>query len=217
MQPLRAGDHLSRPEFERRYQAMPDVKKAELIEGVVYMPPPVSYVGHGRPHAALMAWLGAYWTSTRGISGGDNSSLRLDLENMPQPDAFLMILPECGGQARIDVGGYLAGAPELVAEIAASSASYDLYEKKRLYQRVGVREYLVWRVHERQIDWFVLHDGIYQLRPSDDAGICRSEVFPGLWLDPVALVNEDLPAVNQVLQRGLASPEHAAFTRKHRA
>ena len=39
--PLEHGDHLTREEFERRYEAMPHVRKAELIEGVVYMPSPV--------------------------------------------------------------------------------------------------------------------------------------------------------------------------------
>src|SRR5436309_8264079 len=144
--PLENGDRLTRAEFERRYDAMPELKKAELIEGVVYMGSPVSHGGHRNPHFRHIGWLDRYATATPGVDGGDNSSLRLDLDNMPQPDAFLYILPERGGQARIADDGYLAGAPELIAEVASSSVSYDLHQKLHAYRRNGVREYLVWRV-----------------------------------------------------------------------
>jgi hypothetical protein len=96
---LRAGDRLTRPEFERRYAAMPHVKKAELIEGVVYMPPPVSHEEHGRPHFHVIAWLGLYESATPGVEGSDNATVRLDLDNEPQPDGFLRIRPEFGGQS----------------------------------------------------------------------------------------------------------------------
>src|SRR5438876_4937701 len=126
--PLRQGDRLTRAEFERRYDAMPDLKKAELIEGTVFMPSPVTIEKHSTPHAILVGWLVQYWVATPGVQVGDNGSVRLDPENMPQPDAFLMILPEHGGQARIDADDYLEGAPELAVEVAASSANYDLNE-----------------------------------------------------------------------------------------
>jgi len=130
---------------------------------------------------------------------------------MPQPDAFLIIEAERGGQARIDDDGYVAGAPELIMEVAASSASYDLHDKMNAYRRNGVREYLVWRVFDAAIDWFVLREGRYEpLAPAAD-GITRSEVFPGLWLDAAALTRRDMASVVRVLQRGLASPEHTAF------
>jgi Uma2 family endonuclease len=209
--PLRDGDRLTRAEFERRYDAMLDLKKAELLEGVVYMPPPVSHDGHGGPHFDLIAWLGQYRAFTPGVEGGDNSSLRLDLENMPQPDAFLMILPSHGGQATIDSDGYIAGAPEFVAEVAASSTSYDLGVKLRVYRRNGVREYLVWRVQDRAIDWFVLREDAYEPLPLDADGIYRSSVLPGLWLAPQALIDRNLTAVATTQQAGLASSEHAAL------
>lgn len=209
--PLQNGDRLSRPEFERRYDAMPHLKKAELLEGVVYMPPPVSHEGHGGPHFDLIGWLAQYRMATPGVVGGDNSSLRLDLDNMPQPDAFLMILPSHGGQAGIDAEGYVRGAPELVAEVAASSVSYDLHVKRNVYRRNGVREYAVWRVLDRAIDWFVLREGEYERLPFDAEGIYRSEVFPGLWLTPAALIDGDMAAVGRVARQGLATPEHAAF------
>jgi Uma2 family endonuclease len=209
---LQAGDRLTRSEFERRYAAMPQVKKAELIEGVVYMPSPVSQ-DHAEPQFQLVGWLSVYVALSPGVQGGDNATVRLDLDNEPQPDAFLRILPNCGGQSWND-GKYIGGAPELVAEVAASSASYDLHDKLRAYRRNGVCEYLVWRVWDREIDWFVLRDDEYQRLPLGAEGHYRSRVFPGLWLDPAALVRGDLAQVLSVLQQGLASIEHTEFVRR---
>ena len=214
--PLENGDRLTRDEFERRYEAMPHLKKAELIEGVVYMPSPVRQPQHGEPHAHVIIWLGHYLVGTPGVTVGDNSTVRLDLDNEPQPDGLLFIDPACGGQALIDADGYIEGAPELVAEVASSSASYDLHAKLRVYRRNGVREYLVWRVLEQEIDWFVLRAGQYERLSLDAEGLLRSEVFPGLWLDPTALLRGDLATVFAVVQRGLASPEHAAFATRLR-
>jgi Uma2 family endonuclease len=210
--PLENGDHLSRDEFERRYRAMPHVKKAELIEGQVYMPSPVSHRRHSRPHADLNGWLYLYRTMTPGLDGGDNGTVRLDLDSEPQPDGMLMIPGERGGQATIDDEDYVAGAPELVVEVAASSVSYDLYEKLRVYRRNGVREYVVWRTLDRAIDWLVLHGSDYvRLEPGED-GILRSETFPGLWLDPAALIAGDLRRVAEVVRQGCETPEHTEFT-----
>jgi hypothetical protein len=210
--PLENGDRLTRPEFERRYAAMPHVKKAELIEGVVYMPSPVSNE-HAQPHFDLIAWLAFYRAATPGIAGGDNGTVRLDLDNEPQPDAFLRILAEQGGQSCVDEDGYISDAPELVAEVARSSVSIDLHAKLNAYRRNGVREYLVWRVEDQTIDWFVLREGRYEPLAAID-GLYRSEVLPGLWLDAAALLRGNLSAVFQAVQRGLDSPEHAAFVRR---
>jgi Uma2 family endonuclease len=212
--PLEPGDRLTRDEFERRYDAMPNLKKAELIEGVVYMPSPVRLHRHGSPHFRLIVWLGTYEAATPGTLGADNASARLDLNNEPQPDALLLIDPERGGQATISADDYVEQAPEVVAEVAASSAGYDLHTKLEVYRRNGVREYLVWRVLDRQFDWFVLCAGQFQPLPPDAQGIVRSEVFPGLWLDVPALLGGDMPRVLAVAQQGVASSEHAAFLRK---
>ena len=207
--PLEPGDRLTRPEFERRYEAMPHLKKAELIEGVVYVPSPVRHEGHGRQHAALSYWLSGYSTSTPGLEVSDNATVRLDLDNEPQPDLLLRIVP--GGQSRVDPGGFIDGAPELVAEIASSSAAYDLHQKLNVYRRHGVREYIVWRVLEQAIDWFVLRDGSYERLHTDEVGVFRSEVFPGLWLDTPAMIRGDMATVLKVLAEGLASGEHEVF------
>ncbi len=223
---LHNGDRLTAPEFERRYNAMPNLKKAELIEGVVYIPSPdfyppegvdpamtspVSFGRHANPHFNLITWLGLYGAMTPGVAGGDNGSIRLDIDNMPQPDVFLIIRPEHGGQARIGEDDYVEGAPELVAEVAYSSVSYDLHDKLNAYRRNNVREYVVWRVLDEAVDWFVLREGRYDPLPSTAEGQYHSEVFPGLWLDPAALVRGDMATVLQVAQQGIAAPEHAAF------
>ena len=207
---LHNGDRLTRAEFERRYEAMPHLKKAELIEGVVHVPSPVSRE-HATAQFNLIGWLWLYAAGTPGVEGGDNGTLRLDLGNEPQPDAFLRILETYGGRARVDSEGYVTGAPELIGEVALSSVSIDLNDKLDAYRRNGVREYIVWRVADRAIDWFVLRRGRYRTLKRTTAGLFQSEVLPGLWLDPEALIAADLPAVSRVVQQGLTDPAHAAF------
>jgi Uma2 family endonuclease len=209
--PLQPGDHLTRAEFERRYDATPNLHKAELIEGVVFMPPPVSHQEHSAPHGWLVTLIGTYYAATPGTMFGDNGSCRLDLANMPQPDVYLLIAPEHGGQAKIDEDDYVAGAPEFVGEVAASSVSYDLHVKLNVYRRNGVREYLVWRTQDREFNFFVLQDGEFRAVPADDRGIIRSAVFPGLWISTAALMARDLAGALDVMRQGIASPEHAAF------
>jgi Uma2 family endonuclease len=208
---LENGDRLTRTEFERRYHAMLHVKKAELIEGKVYMPSPVRARKHGKPHAAIMVWLGTYWQATPGIELLDNPTVRLDEDNEPQPDACLRIETEAGGQSRIAEDDYLEGAPELIVEVAASTASYDLHDKKQVYRRNRVREYLVWRVMDRAFDWFVLQEGVYVDLPVDADGIIRSRVFPGLWLAVEDLLAGNLSNVVAGLNLGLATPEYEVF------
>lgn len=215
---LENGDRLTRAEFERRYAAMPQVKHAELIEGVVYMAAALRYRNHGKPHGALITWLGNYQAFTPGVELADNATVRLDLTNEPQPDIALFLDPSLdpslGGQVTISDDDYLEGAPELIAEIAASSAAYDLGDKKKAYRRNGVKEYLVWQMYENQFDWFVLEDDRYVSLLPDAEGILRSRSFPGLWLDPEALRSGNMPKVLAVLQQGLASIEHEAFVQK---
>ncbi len=180
------------------------------------MPSPVSSKDHGNPHFDFIGFLAFYRFATPGVEGSDNATVRLDWENEPQPDAYLRIVPRFGGQTRDD-GKYVAGAPELVAEIAASSVSYDLHDKLRSYQRNGVSEYVVWRVWDEAIDWFVLREGRFERLPLTDTGQYRSAVFPGLWLDPTAFLRGDFAHLLAVLQQGIASPEHAAFVARLQA
>jgi Putative restriction endonuclease len=212
--PLENGDHLSRDEFERRYAGMPNLKKAELIEGVVYMPSPVKVEGHGRQHADLMTLLGLYRVFTEGVYLADNSTIRLDTANEPQPDGVLFIDSQRGGRAVVDDEGYLTGGPELAAEIASSSVSIDLGVKKRVYRSNGVREYIVWRVLDESLDWFVLRRSRYHELGADRAGVVRSDVFPGLWLDVPALLRGDLLRAHDCLCRGLESAQHGAFVKR---
>ncbi|MBY0525739.1 MAG: Uma2 family endonuclease [Gemmataceae bacterium] len=209
--PLAPGERLTSDEFHRRYEAMPQLKKAELIEAVVHMPSPVRYRRHGWPSRHLSGWLAVYEAATPGVEGADNTTIRLDLDNEPQPDALLLIDPARGGQARISEDDYIVAAPELVAEVAASSVRYDLNTKLTVYQRSGVRECLVWRVDDHQVDWFVLRGARYEPLARSDDGVLRSEVFPGLWLNADALTRGDLARVLAVLQDGLRTTEHVAF------
>jgi Uma2 family endonuclease len=212
--PLESGDRLSRAEFERRYAAMPALKKAELIEGVVYVASPLRAKAHGKPHAAIMTWLGTYSAATAGVELYDNPTVRLDADNEPQPDAVLRL--EQGGQSWISDDDYIEGAPELIVEIAASSASYDLHDKLRVYRRNGVQEYIVWRTYSQQVDWFYLEAGEYRSLVANADGTFRNQRFPGLWLASQQLLSGDLSDVLHVLQQGIASPEHQQFVNAQR-
>ncbi|MBF2050135.1 MAG: Uma2 family endonuclease [Elainella sp. C42_A2020_010] len=209
--PLENGDRLSRFEFERRYEAMPHLKKAELVEGVVYMASPLRIKSHGEPHGDLVTWLGTYKTFTPGVVLGIEPTVRLDLENEPQPDAVLLVP---GRQATIGADDYIEGAPELIVEVAASSAAIDLHDKKRAYRRNQVQEYMVWRTLEGQLDWFVLKADDYVTQLPDQQGIVRSQIFPGLWLAVSALLSGEMTTVLSVLQQGLNSPQHQAFVQQ---
>ena len=203
--PLENGDRLTRLEFERRYQAMPELKKAELIQGVVYMASPLRFQPHAEPHGNLITWLGVYQAVTPGVRMGIEPTVRLDIDNEPQPDGVLLINPESGGQSRLSDEGYIEGAPELVVEIAASSATIDLGDKKVAYQRSGVKEYIVWQVFEQKIDWFSLQDRDYISLIPDERGVISSVVFPGLWLDVSAMLAGNMSQVLAVLQDGIKS------------
>ncbi|MEH1810925.1 MAG: Uma2 family endonuclease, partial [Nostoc sp.] len=187
--PLENGDKLTRYEFERRYNATPNLKKAELTEGIVYiMPAALRFRSHGQPHGWILTWLGTYEAATSGVALGVEPTVRLDLDNEPQPDAVLLIVPEAGGQTRLSEDDYIEGAPELVVEIAASSAAIDLHGKKQAYRRNGVKEYIVWQVLDQKLTWFSLEQGEYLELIPDNEGILRSRVFPGLWLAATELL-----------------------------
>lgn len=207
---LEPGDRLTAREFERRYEAMPHITKAELIEGVVYMPSPVR-ASHAVSHSAVISWLGQYAIATPGAQLADNATLRLDAENVVQPDALLRLEPAYGGRSRVSADDYFEGAPELIFEVATSSAAYDLFEKQRIYRRNGVQEYIVWQVLEGRLNWWELAAGEYVAIVADADGLLRSRVFPGLWLDPQAMLAGDLSVVLARLHEGLATAEHDQF------
>src|SRR5262249_29531892 len=166
---------------------------------------------HGHMHAKLMGWLSTYEDATPGVEIYDNTTAILGPESEPQPDAYLIVAPDKGGQMRENADEYLEGAPEFIAEVASSSESIDLHGKKDDYKQAGVREYLVVALRQRRIYWFVRRGRRYADLPPGPDGILRSEVFPGLWLDPAALLRLDSARVTEVLRQGLATPEHAAF------
>ena len=196
---LESGDRLSREEFHRRYCARPDLRRAELVEGVVYVPSPTRFDVHDEPAAIMIAWLVTYAARHPGLRAGGSPTIILDEQNEVQPDALLYGREPAGGP-RVNEQGYLEGAPQLIVEVAASSASYDLHDKKQAYLHNGVREYLVWRVLDRAFDWFRLRDGEYVRLEPDAHGIIESEVFPGLRLDVIRLLASDMRGVLAALE-----------------
>ena len=211
--PLMNGDHLDQKTFHERYEAMPPDVRAELIGGIVYMSSPQK-PRHGRFHVRLTHWFAEYEDATPGVESYLNTTQILADDSEPQPDGCLLILPEYGGQTWIDDNGYLAGAPEWLGEISDSTESIDLNAKKRDYEAAGVREYMVVAVRTKQVFWFIRRRGKFKDLAPDADGILRSEVFPGLWLDPDALLRGDAKRLVAVLRKGLASPEHSAFVNK---
>ena len=214
VQILENDDRLTRPEFEQRYQAMPNVKKAELIEEVVYMPSPLQYRSHGQPHGYMMIWLGVYSVAAPGVELADNPTVRLDLDNEPQPDALLRLNSESGGQSRMSDDDCVEGAPEIIVEIASSSAAYDLRDKLRVYRRNGVEEYLVWQVYEQKLDWFKLGQGEYVPLALNEEGVIHSQTFPGLNLPVVALLAGDWTTVLAEVYKGIATEAHQNFVER---
>ena len=209
--PLENGDLLTAREFLRRYEAMREAKKAELIEGIVYMGSPVRFNQHAAPDTLIQGWLLTYSAHTPGTVAAGNATVRLDAENVPQPDALLRLLPQCGGHSQVDSDGYLTGPPELIVEVAASSASLDLHDKLRAYRRAGVVEYLIWRPGERKFDWLLLQEDDYRPNPLAAQGVLSSQAFPGLSLDVDALLALNSTQVLATLQRALDTAAHAAF------
>jgi Uma2 family endonuclease len=208
---LQNGDLMSREEFHRLYEQAPDGFKAELIGGIVYVASPLT-LNHGKPHLLLSCVLGAYAGATPGVEASDNTTVILGNEGEPQPDLYLRVLPESGGQSTTSSDGYVRGAPELIIEVAVSSRAIDLHAKKRDYARYGVREYLVHCAKEQRLRWFDLAAET-ELQP-DDAGIYRVGVFPGLWINGPALVAHDYPRLMASLHEGLATDAHVAFARE---
>ena len=205
------GYFLSRAEFHRRYELMPALKKAELIEGIVIMGSPVSY-HHGEATGQMGAWLATYAAHTAGVKCADNATVLLDADNEVQPDGLLLLEARAGGQTTLSQSKYIEGAPELVVEVAMSSVASDFHDKLHIYRRNRVREYLIWDLEGRRIEWLGWENGNYApLKPA--GAIVASKVFPGLWLDTTALLSGDLKKVLVQLQKGIDSAEHKQFVR----
>ena len=210
---LATGEQMDRTEFLRRWEALPDLKSAELIEGVVYVPSPVS-IDHGETDSTVIWWLRHYAAATPGCQVGNNTSWEM-LGSMPQPDVHLRIRPESGGQSSVGEK-FPIGAPELAVEICLTSTEVDFGPKLRLYQRAGVREYVTVERFPRRIVWRVLRGNDYYALEPDADNVFRSETFPGLWLDQDAFWRNDAARMLATLEAGLATPEHAEFASRLR-
>jgi Putative restriction endonuclease len=203
------GQRLDQPTFHALYQAMPSGTRAELIDGVVYMPSPVG-LDHGEAHVPVIVWLSYYAEKTPGVRAMDNATTILGWKSEPQPDGLLRILPEYGGRTWNE-GGFVHGAPEFVAEIAKATRYADFGPKLDDYQRAGVAEYVIRAFDPSEICWFGLEQGTLVQRTPGDDGLYHSTVFPGLWLDPAALLTGDTQRLRAVVDLGCATAAHAAF------
>jgi Uma2 family endonuclease len=203
------GQRLDQPTFHALYEAMPPGTRAELIDGVVYMPSPVG-LEHGLAQVPVITWLSYYAEQTPGVQVLDNATTILGSKSEPQPDGLLRILPECKGRTQ-NKKGFLHGAPELVVEVAKATRYVDLGPKLADYQRAGVLEYVVRAIDPDEIFWYAQKRGALVQRLIGGDGLYRSTVFPGLWLDPLALISGDTRRQRAVLDLGCATPEHAKF------
>jgi Uma2 family endonuclease len=207
--PLVEGHRLDQAEFRRRYEAMPPDTHAELINGVVFMHSPLG-IAHGEAHVLTILWLHRYAEATPGLQVLDGATTVLGGKSEPQPDALLRILPEFGGQSRTE-RGFVRDAPELIVEVAKATRYLDLGPKLEDYERAGVREYIVRALDPDELTWNAARAGRLVAVPPQADGWHRSEVFPGLWLDPAALMAGDRAGIRAAVDQGLATPEHAAF------
>ncbi len=200
--PLESGDVLDGDEYWRRYCHLPDKVKAERINRKVYlMMTSLRAVQHGNPHALLSGWLFTYAMQDPALVLSDNATIRLNADNDPQPDLCLLRVE---GQAQFDDEGYIVGPPEMIVEIAGSSASYDFGEKRDVYEAAGVGEYLVFETIEGRLEWWRSVDGRFTAIQSEN-GIYKSSLFPGLWLDIDALRSGDASRMIQTLRHGMES------------
>lgn len=202
---------MSREQFHRIYSQMPEDFRAELVGGIVYVTSPLK-LRHGTNHLPLGTLFFIYESNTPGTQAGDNATIILSEDSEPQPDLFLRILPECGGQSGTTDDDYVRGAPELVGEIALSSHSIDLHAKREDYARYGVQEYLVVNLRDQRLQWFDLR-GQEEVEPGAD-GVIRVRTFPGLWIDSRALLARDIGRMMGTLEEGLRSRAHAEFVRR---
>jgi Uma2 family endonuclease len=203
------GQRLDQPTFHALYEAMPPGTQAELIDGVVHMPSPVG-LEHGKARVPVIVWLSYYAENLPGVEAMDNATTIIGWKSEPQPDGLLRILPEYGGRTWNE-GGYVHGAPELVVEVAKATRYVDLGPKQDDYQRAGVMEYVVRAIDPHELYWYNLEHGTLVRRPIDDDGLYRSTVFPGLWLEPAALLSGDTRCLRDVVDLGCATADHAAF------
>ncbi len=203
------GQRLDQPTFHALYEATPPGTRAELINGVVFMASPAGYE-HGEAHVPVIVWLDYYAENTPGVQVVDNATTILGWKSEPQPDALLRIRPEYGGHTHNEKG-IIRGAPELIVEVSKATRYIDLGPKLTDYERAGVLEYVVRALDPDEVFWYEQDQGVLDQRPLPNDGIYRSMAFPGLWLDPLALLNNDRRRIRAVLDFGCATPEHAAF------
>jgi Uma2 family endonuclease len=154
--------------------------------------------GHGRQNTVIAYVVGIFgMLHNMRVAGFTNCSFYKAGERGCQPDtafyvgADFQLPPQTNSP--VDINVY--GPPTLAIELGASSFKDDLGAKRLLYERLGVREYWVINVEDRQVTAFSIAD-----RRSGE--IRTSEVLPGL----------DMAQVEEALARS-QSEDDAALMR----
>ena len=213
--PLRDGDRLDREEFHRRYEAMGEGAWAELIDSVVHLDRVPGDYTSGRTRATLSGWIGSYRLHTPNLQAAIHLTTFVDTRNVFQPAVSLMRSDTA--RQRLGKDGYLRGSPDFACEVReGGDGCVDLNAKRLAYEQAGLGELLVvlldkpWRVR-----WLSLvHGAFADVHPDPADGLFKSRVFPGLWLDVDALFADDLQRLSAAVERGCATPEHAAFVER---
>ena len=213
---LRDGERIPPDEFRRRCGVLEAVGvdfRVEYVNGVVRMMPPPNFAGHTHPIRVMQGLLSAYTRQTPGVIDYTESGVTLPVEETSadvSPDLCLVVQPGRGGQMSVDDAGYFVGPPELVVEVANSSLSYDLGEKRDLYEAAGVQEYLVHATRERRLLMMRRDGDRFRTVMPDADGVLASRIFPGLVFDTAAIIADDIAAAEATLDRVMQSPEVAA-------
>lgn len=131
------------PETDERYTyqdylAWSDDKRWELIDGRAHDMTPAPTFRHQRVAGSFYYILRNALQGKRCVPGIAPTDIVLSEHDVVQPDVFVV----CDEQKITEQ--IIRGAPDLVIEVASpSTARKDRWEKKRIYESFGVREYIL--------------------------------------------------------------------------
>ncbi len=167
---------------EADYQLLEESAPYQLIDGDLIMSPaPTSY--HQLLSIRLSSMIQVYLekVGSKGICLYAPIDVKFDNENIFQPD-LIYISAERKDELFHD---QILGAPDLVVEILSpSTAHYDLQQKKNLYERYGVKEYLIIDPLAKDSEVYVLKNEefiLYQKQRQN--GTINLTTLPGLQID----------------------------------
>lgn len=171
------------------YKAWPDEERWEIIDGEAYNMTPAPSITHQRISRNLITVFSAHLKGNVCEPFDAPTDVVLDDHNIVQPDILVVCKPQKITPANIQ------GAPDLIVEILSpATALRDIREKKSLYERFGVREYLVVHPIEEVVERFTLGENGYGV--PDAFGwdeILPVKIFPDLELRLWEVFGKELP------------------------